>query len=85
MRSVVYSQLPSVQRLLEFESDVDDCGIRIMQSELQQAIANIGILLAHGDSVSNFEDRARQVLTCCADVYTQFERIIKEQDALLNE
>lgn len=85
MRSVVYSQLPSVQRLLEFESNVDDSGIRVMQSELQQAIANIGILLAQGDSVLNFEERAKQVLTCCADVYTQFERIIKEQDALLNE
>lgn len=85
MRSVVYSQLPSVQQFLGFDSDVDNSGIRIMQSELQEAITNIGILLAQGDSVLNFEVRAKQVLTCCADVYTQFERIIKEQDALLNE
>lgn len=85
MKQYQYSTLASVQRLLEFESNVDNCGIRIMQSELQQAIANIGILLAHGDSVPNFEDRARQVLTCRADVYTQFEQIIKDQDELLNE
>lgn len=80
MKQILYSPLPSVQALLEPSLNIKDSIINGFHKDFQEAITNIGIIIAQDGCPNNFDKRIKQVLVCCADMYTLLENIIREQE-----
>lgn len=80
MKQMLYSPLPSVQTLLEPSLNIKDSIINGFYSDFQEAITNIGVIIAQDGCPDDFDKRIKQVLVCCADMYTLLEKIIREQE-----
>lgn len=80
MKQILYSPLPSVQTLLEPSLNIKDSVICSFHKDFQEAIVNIGVIIAQDGCPNDFDKRIKQVLVCCADMYTLLEKIIQEQE-----
>lgn len=80
MKQILYSPLSSVQALLEPSLNIKDSIINGFHKDFQEAITNIGVIIAQDGCPNDFDKRIKQVLVCCADMYTLLEKIIQEQE-----
>lgn len=80
MKQILYSPLPSVQSLLEPSLNIKDSIICSFHKDFQEAIVNIGVIIAQNGCPTDFNERIMQVLGCCAEMYTLLENIIREQE-----
>lgn len=80
MKQILYSPLPSVQSFLEPSLNIKDSIINGFHKDFQEAITNIGVIIAQDGCPNDFDKRIKQVLVCCADMYILLENIIREQE-----